>query len=88
MCSIDIHSSDNGRRFFIEASGSHIYGSVKFAVGEKGYPLDWYDARKEGAHYATLNYLPNSNRDTTYTVHVYCDNDYIDEQDFYVPPRH
>ena len=85
MCDIEITQTDGGRRFLIEARGAEITGHVKFAVGEKGKSLNWYDARKEGSHYATLNYLPNGNRDTTYTVHVYCDDEYIDEQEFYVP---
>ena len=88
MCDIETTQTDGGRRFLIEARGAEITGYVKFAVGEKGKSLNWYDARKEGSHYATLNYLPNGNRDTTYTVHVYCDDEYIDEQEFYVPPRH
>ena len=48
MCDIETTQTDGGRRFLIEARGSEITGYVKFAVGEKGKSLNWYDARKEG----------------------------------------
>ena len=86
MCSIYVRKSPDDIHYFIEVTG--LEGSVQFAVGEKRTNLSWYDAVKSGRQYYTLNYLPNGNRDADYTVHVYCDGEYVDEYDFYVSPRH
>lgn len=87
MCSIYVHKAFDDIHYNIEVKGLEGQ-SVKFAVGEKGTNLTWYDAVRSGRQYYTLNYLPQGNRGTTYTVHVYCDNEYVDEYDFYVSPRH
>ena len=88
MVHINISPVDGGKRYLIEARGSDLYGNVKFAVWQSGRDPDWYTPNRVEAQYYTLLYLPNAGRGETYNVHIYCDNDYIDETTFYVASRH
>lgn len=88
MVTINVIPIDEGKRYLIEASGSDLYGNVKFAVWQTGRSPEWYTPTKVEGRYYTLNYLPNAGRGVEYNVHIYCDNDYIDETTFYVKPRH
>ena len=74
--------------YLIEARGSALYGNVRFAVWQTGRSPDWYTPTRPEKQYAFLSYLPNAGRGETYNVHIYCDDDYIDEDTFYVEPRH
>lgn len=88
MVSISVRAIDGGKRYLIEARGSDLNGDVKFAVWQTGRSPEWYTPNRVERQYYTLNYLPNAGRGEEYNVHVYCDNEYIDERTFYVAPRH
>lgn len=88
MVSIKVIPIDEGKRYLIEARGPDLYGNVKFAVWQTGRSPEWYTPIKGEGQYYYLNYLPNAGRGKEYNVHIYCDNDYIDEATFDVALRH